>query len=69
MNTNDIPIIQQILASQGYHLNGYEITLLLALPHTVVGAVTHYWQKVRGWEGICLFFKTGSTTQPTAAKP
>ena len=68
MNTNDAPIIQQIAAAHGYHLSGYEVAALAALPSAVVThfwAVVKFWQHVGGWQGIKNFIKTGNNKPTT----
>ncbi len=68
MNTNAVPIIQQIAAAHGYTLNGYEIAALCALPHTLA---LHFWGAVKfygyigGFDGIKYFLKTGSLKPKT----
>jgi hypothetical protein len=63
MNTNEIQLAQQIASAAGYHLSGYEVALLLALPHTLylhIWASIKFWTQLGGWRGISLFFKTGT---------
>jgi hypothetical protein len=63
MNTNDLQLAQQVVATTGHHLTTLELTFLMSLPTSIAAhfwAGVKFWSMVGGWRGVWRFIQTGS---------